>query len=1644
MNTLKLATALYFALTMPLKQFKRRYRRRARFAARIPLLPLESLEDRCMPSADPVAALSDAANVGAISRNQSDYGMPMIPLYLDYKYAGAYGLINDVARVTLDGNDPEFARGTSSFRATWNGLGGNGYFQWGLGFGVAERPRDIPDFGMARAIRFWGNPDVHGRQIQINVFQVSGQTFDPQPIASQWVALSSGWNEYVVAIPPTSPRNLHAVQILMDSAHDPGGGTVRLDEVRISTDGFDPLRVIQSFRGKWSNSAGADSDFFPDHSMLYDNAVAIKALVASGTAAHITLARNIGDAILATAPNGSSGYFNQMRTGHILLGDGTPRSPHNSMKSVGDNAWFALALLDLYNVTNNSLYLTRARQISDWIEANFKDTGILKGYRGGFDSGGFAFPWRATEHNADMFELNTQISKCLAVINDPAASTYAARASHAGDFVISMFDGVKFWTGTGAGDVTNTSSIPTDAQLWTYLTLGQSPQYAAAINWSLPLAWVENNLLVTDGPFTGVTYSSQSTPNRFWPEGETSRAIIHYIRNDLVKYQQALQMLELAANPVNGVKVQYGLDTRPQSFNARGANEWYFHSRNGSNPSGGGWYVLMPDNKLYAWDGVSIPSTIFHAPVAEFLTTAYLSTNVYADPALLWNSVSGLFATSSDTLVDSFLGADYYRRSAVAPTGWFAALLTLRNLFNINVAPSFSTISNQVVAPGAALQIPFTISDPETPVAAVVVTATSSNTTVLPNGSITLGGAGANRTITITAPVLSSGTTTITLTATDVRGSVGTRSFLLRVGSNAAPTMSAISNQSSLHGTPLPAINLGVQDADGDSVTATVTLKDPLVDVKNQFGLTNPPIVGFYNFWGGRERYFQSTNGSNPAGGGYFVLLPNNKLYAWAGNLNATLLTTPVADFNLAPYNRVDVWSNTALLTSNTGTPLVTVDNPLTELKRIHGLDTPAAYFNSRHANEWYIHSSNGSNAAAGGWYILLPNNTLIAWDGSSFANGTLVADLTPYGNVYGNPALLTDAMPGNAVGVTANITSPITVFPGGQLTLTPATEFERTAIVTVSVSDGIAAPVTSIFNYTVSNSAPTLGTITDRSIPHKDPSDDFNVSSLVNDPGDATQKVYSVEFLGISASDPIWDVKSTYGLDTADQFFNSRGANEKYFHSSNNSNPGNGGWYVLMPDNRLYAWNGVSIGSMTAGGVNSPFFVADFLTAAYFNTNVYATTALLYNAAKVQPPLAMSNQGPLFDVMKQFGLTNADQVQFFNVRGMSEKYFQSTNGSNPVGGGYFILLPNGELRAWNGVSIPTSQVVADLSTTRAYADPRFLYQAQQVFIFDPHHDAKSRFGLNTRDLTEFQNARGANEKYLFSGNGSNPAGGGYYFLITNAGTTELHVWNGVSIASSPLVATFTGLAVYNTPNLIYSSTDKLMGVTATAGPALGDITLKRNAAFSGAVRVKVTVSDGAQKSSQTFSFTVNNAIPVLPLITNANGTSGSGGVSNINLNETDDDTNLTLRATISDNPLNLLRLQYGLVYQPQFDNAHAAGNRFFLSTGSNAAGGGYYVLKGNILYSWAGSQSASLARAPVGDFANDPYYGGANVQGIPTLLGNATASNLSAIFAPTFTAGDLNLSWQANVFFGQFLVTVYISDGVGETQRTFLVTVNP
>ena len=604
-------------------------------------LRAEPLEQRQMLSVGVPAAdfLIDSVNYSATSRYGVDEGDPMLPLFTDYYASGTYGEIDDITHLTVDANARDTVlAGYSSIRADWNSSGGtpNGYFQFDVSPNIVNRPRDIAEFGDASSVRFFAKGDTNGQQIRANVFRVSGSGW--QLVRSQTISLSTGWDSYQVNLPSgLRPQDLHAVQFVIGDGYPSGNGTFWLDEVRINAEGFDPLRVVQSYRPEAADDP--EVTVYANRSFLYDNALTIKALLLTGDAQGQEMAVDVAQAILATG-FGDGSFRNDLGSGHVLDGTGQPLPPYSVRRTLGDNAWLGMALMDVYRFAlpdGDGLaaepFLTAARGISDWAETELKDTGAVGGYRGGYDEFGNAVAWRSTEHNIDLFVLNHALASELSRLGDFQASIYADRAAHAGDFVMQMYDNVegKFWTGTGNTDAINQSSVPLDAQLWAILALGESSQYGNSINWDLPLAWAEQHLVQTDGPYTGFTYSSGTTTSRVWFEGVAQGGVVFSQTGDTTAYQQSMQTIDYARlhNPhgdgTGTVAASSDGLTDPQLgalYDARlhvGATAWAYFAHRQVNPfflseartseigvhrpvGNAGYFIQDPNGNGY-WDG---------------------------------------------------------------------------------------------------------------------------------------------------------------------------------------------------------------------------------------------------------------------------------------------------------------------------------------------------------------------------------------------------------------------------------------------------------------------------------------------------------------------------------------------------------------------------------------------------------------------------------------------------------------------------------------------------------------------------------------------------------------------------------------------------------------------------------------------------------------------------------------------------------------------------------------------------------------------------------------------------------------------------------------------------------------------------------
>jgi hypothetical protein len=141
----------------------------------------------------------------------------------------------------------------------------------------------------------------------------------------------------------------------------------------------------------------------------------------------------------------------------------------------------------------------------------------------------------------------------------------------------------------------------------------------------------------------------------------------------------------------------------------------------------------------------------------------------------------------------------------------------------VNDAPTITGIANQFTTAGGAVgPLSFTVGDVETPAASLSVSGSSNNQTLVPNGSITFGGSGANRTVTVAPAAGLVGNATITITVSDGVANTPTSFGLTVTATNTAPSISAIGDQVTNEDTPTAPIAFTV--ADGETPAASLSV----------------------------------------------------------------------------------------------------------------------------------------------------------------------------------------------------------------------------------------------------------------------------------------------------------------------------------------------------------------------------------------------------------------------------------------------------------------------------------------------------------------------------------------------------------------------------------------------------------------------------------------------------------------------------------------------------------------------------------------------------------------------------------------------------------------------------------------------------
>jgi hypothetical protein len=263
---------------------------------------------------------------------------------------------------------------------------------------------------------------------------------------------------------------------------------------------------------------------------VYDNALAIGALLADGGRGTLATAKVLGDGLVYAQENDPAYDDGRLRQGYNVgpytFYDGNPQPygfvlPDGNANigwqfgflgtAVGDMAWPGIALLHLYAATKDGRYLDAAVRIGEWITTNTWSTRPLGGFSFGVNGANEPVPNGSTEHNVDCVAFFEMLHRAT---HD---RTWSKAEAHARAFVDRMWspqDG-WFWTGTNDGIEINRYPVPLDPSTWSWLALRER-RYAGALDWAAQgLATTDVSTAATsqlpDGvTVSGVTFSTAS------------------------------------------------------------------------------------------------------------------------------------------------------------------------------------------------------------------------------------------------------------------------------------------------------------------------------------------------------------------------------------------------------------------------------------------------------------------------------------------------------------------------------------------------------------------------------------------------------------------------------------------------------------------------------------------------------------------------------------------------------------------------------------------------------------------------------------------------------------------------------------------------------------------------------------------------------------------------------------------------------------------------------------------------------------------------------------------------------------------------------------------------------------------------------
>ncbi|PQO25740.1 hypothetical protein C5Y96_23305 [Blastopirellula marina] len=444
------------------------------------------------------------------------------------------------------------------------------------------------------------------------------------------------------------------------------------------------------------------------------------------------------------------------------------------------------------------------------------------------------------------------------------------------------------------------------------------------------------------------------------------------------------------------------------------------------------------------------------------------------------------------------------------------------NVTPINDAPTISSIDDVTIdEDNMTGDLSFTLSDLETSVDSLIVSATSGNQTLIPDGNIVISGTGANRTVKVTPLPNQSGSALITLVVSDGDKS-SEETFTVNVSSvNDAPTISALNDVTIDEDTMTGdlAFTVGDLETDVNSLVVTATSDNTALVPNGSIVISGT----------GTNRTVKVTPLPDQNGMALITLVVSDGDKTTEETF--TLNITPVNDApTISPIDDVTIDEDTM-----TGDLPFTVDDVETDAGSLVvsvSSDNQALVPDGN-----IVISGTGVNRTVKVTPLLDQNGsaviTLIISDGNKTAEETFTVNVTPINDapsisaiddvtidedtMTGDLAFTLDDLETDPASLLVSATSDnLVLIPNGSIVIsgtggnrtvkvTPLADQNGSAVITLTVSDGDMSTVeTFTVNVTPINDAPTVTPVDDVTIDEDTMTGDipFTIDDLESSPG--------------------------------------------------------------------------------------------------------------------------------------------------------------------------------------------------------------------------------------------------------------------------------------------------------------------------------------------------------------------------------------------------------------------------------------------------------------------------------------------------------------------------------------------------------------